>query len=153
MAYTENLPQDDLALVPSLLSIAKSTRNYLGLHLRDAGLFAGQDHLLAAMQSDVPVSVTTLAEMLSVRPATISKMVDKLAEKNLALRLDDAADARRTMVMLTPRGEEAKRAVETIWARLDKDLCGTLEDDELIQISSALRQANVILQTRLRRLR
>lgn len=101
--------------VPTLLSVAKQTRAIFGLKLSAAGFHNGQDQMLLALQPDCPTTVSHLADTLGVRPSTVSKMLDRLIEKGLLLRLADTHDARKTMVTITPAGMEAQRRIQKVW--------------------------------------
>ena len=140
-------------IVPSLLSIAKSTRAFLALLLADIGLHPGQDQLLDRLDPLAPVSVSALAEQLSVRPSTVSKMLDRLIETGLVARSANSADARRTMVQLTPDGERVQATVRNVWQRLEIDLAQSLTQDELQVLQSSLTRTGDILTQKLRRLR
>lgn len=83
---------DPLPLVRALLSISKSTRAFLALLLSDIGLHLGQDQLIACLRHGEPMSVSTLADRIAVRPSTVSKMLDRLVEKGRSA----ASSARKT---------------------------------------------------------
>lgn len=140
-------------LVPSLLSIAKSTRAYLALLLVEIDLHPGQDQLVVRLEPGNAVSVSALAEQLAVRPSTVSKMLDRLIEKDLVRRSSNSADARRTMVSLTPAGETMKVQVRAIWSKLESDLSASMAPDDYRRMMAALQQADSLLATKLRRLR
>lgn len=144
---------ESAGMAGSLLSISKSTRAFLSLLLADIGLYPGQDHLLERLELDRPVSVSVLAEQLSVRPSTVSKMLDRLIEKNLVRRLNFEGDARRTMVHLTEAGEEMRGRIRTVWGRFESELSGNLSDEDRRRLATALTEVDAILSTRLRRLR
>ena len=144
---------DTSHIVPSLLSIAKSTRAFLTLVLSEIDLHPGQDQLLHRLERDSPVSVSALADQLAVRPSTVSKMLDRLIEKKLVLRAASNRDARRTMVMLTEEGEAARAAVKVIWNRLEADLVSSLSLADVAQVTSVLDQVDDLLSAKLRRLR
>ncbi|WP_244498179.1 MarR family winged helix-turn-helix transcriptional regulator [Aureimonas ureilytica] len=148
-----NLTDEDAQLVATLLSIAKSTRAFLALLLAQIDLHPGQDQLLARLTPGESVSVSALAEQLAVRPSTVSKMLDRLIEKDLVLRESNSRDARRTMVMLTAAGEAAKQRVRALWLRLDTELGNSLEDKERAAMLASLQQVDQLLSARLRRLR
>ncbi len=140
-------------LVPSLLSIAKSTRAFLTILLAEIELHPGQDQLLDRLEADNPVNVSTLADLLAVRPSTVSKMLDRLIERGLVSRSANARDARRTMVHLTPAGLEAQRQVREIWLKLETDLTTALTPEDIAALDHSLYRAGDILAQRLRRLR
>ena len=147
------VPAETSHIVPSLLSIAKSTRAFLTLVLTEIDLHPGQDQLLHRLEPESPISVSALADQLAVRPSTVSKMLDRLIEKNLVVRAASNRDARRTMVMLTTEGEAAKRSVRMIWDRIESELVASLNREELSRVSSALDQVDDLLSAMLRRLR
>ena len=140
-------------IVPSLLSISKSTRAFLTLLLVEIELHPGQDQLLDRLEMENPVDVSTLADLLAVRPSTVSKMLDRLIERGLVSRSSNARDARRTMVHLTPEGLEAQRKVRDIWNKLEADLTSALSQDEIALLDDSLYRAGDILSQKLRRLR
>jgi MarR family transcriptional regulator, organic hydroperoxide resistance regulator len=140
-------------LVPLLLSISKSTRAFLALLLSEIDLHPGQDQLLMRLVPGEPISVSLLADQLSVRPSTVSKMLDRLIEKDLVQRSSNDSDARRTMVRITPDGEAVRGRVKGVWERLDGELCAALESGEIGAVVKALRQTDEVLAVKLRRLR
>ncbi|WP_245514987.1 MarR family winged helix-turn-helix transcriptional regulator [Jiella endophytica] len=147
------LTESPPVIVPSLLSIAKSTRAFLTILLAEIDLHPGQDQLLDRLEVENPVNVSTLAELLAVRPSTVSKMLDRLIERGLVTRSSNARDARRTMVHLTPAGLEAQRRVREIWHKLEADLTSALSKEEISILDDSLYRAGDILSQKLRRLR
>lgn len=69
-----------------------------------------------------PMSLTELSRHMSRAPSTLSEMIDHLAAKSLVKRQVDLADARRSLIWLTPEGQarlaEALSVLET--ARLER---------------------------------
>ncbi|WP_246233216.1 MarR family winged helix-turn-helix transcriptional regulator [Aurantimonas aggregata] len=140
-------------IVPSLLSIAKSTRAFLALLLAEIDLHPGQDQLLDRLDPNAPISVSALAEQLAVRPSTVSKMLDRLIEKGLVARIANSRDARRTMVQLTPLGEQAQTSIRNVWRRLETDLVASIPADDLAILDRSLARTGELLTQKLRRLR
>ena len=141
------------AIVPSLLSIAKSTRAFVALLLAEIDLHPGQDQLIDRLDAKRLVSVSALADELAVRPSTVSKMLDRLVEKDLLLRSSSDSDARRTMVGLTEKGEAAQQAIRAIWRRLELDLTAQLSPEDLGALGGSLARTETLLSQKLRRLR
>jgi MarR family transcriptional regulator, organic hydroperoxide resistance regulator len=146
-------PAPTAELVPLLLSIAKSSRAFLTLLLAEIGLHPGQDQLLQCLAPGDTVSVSVLAEQLAVRPSTVSKMLDRLIERDLVRRASSSQDARRTMVALTAAGVEARHAVQDVWNRLEADLKPSFGEDEFETQMRVLEKVDALLAARLRRLR
>jgi len=152
-SFSEVARNETYAIVPALLCIAKSTRAFNTLSLAEIGLHPGQDQLLDKLDADHPVTVSSLANDLGVRPSTVSKMLDRLVEKGLVERCASRADARQTMVRLLPTGQKAQAAVRQIWKRMDDYLTDSLNREELGAIRTSLERTDDVLTTRLRRLR
>ncbi|HDZ74294.1 MAG TPA: MarR family transcriptional regulator [Aurantimonas coralicida] len=146
-------PGQSLAILPSLLSIAKSTRAFQALLLAEIGLHPGQDQLLDSLDPANPTSVSMLADRLSVRPSTVSKMLDRLIDRGLVARTPNIRDARQTMVQLTPMGEEAQVAIRDIWHRLEDDLATSIPSGDIAALNRSLMHVGEILAQKLRRLR
>jgi DNA-binding MarR family transcriptional regulator len=139
---------DEARLVALLLSISKSTRALVGLKLGELGFHNGQDELLFALDEADPVSVTKLAEELSVRPST----VDRLIASGTAERTLDVRDARRTMVRITPAGLDARARLQEMRAKLESELVAGLAENGQ-DVAAAMLDLSGNLKARLSRLR
>jgi DNA-binding MarR family transcriptional regulator len=105
----------------ALLCIAKSTRAIYGLKLATMGLHNGQDELLIAIGSE-GTTVSVLADRLMVRPSTVSKMMDRLIEKDLVDRFGDHRDARRTLIRITQAGSAMRERLIEMRSEVDAEL-------------------------------
>ena len=120
---TELVNEDrDLQVTQLMVSVSKTVRALLGIKLAEIGLNNGQDEAMLALDEANPISVAMLAEKLSVRPPTVSKMLDRLVAKNLVDRVNDTNDARKTMVKITPTGLETQDRIRAVWAQVGADL-------------------------------
>ena len=61
---------------------------------------------LVALRSGGPMTISHFAEVLGVGKPAASMLADGLVRHGLADRADDAVDRRRTLVRLSPRGED-----------------------------------------------
>lgn len=79
-----------------------------------------------------PATASELAYRLTVRPPTVTRLVDGLAERGLVERRTDERDRRRTTMALTPAGRDALvEANAGIRQPLDR-IAGQLTDDERV---------------------
>ncbi len=104
----ENVPDN---LIRPLLALSKSTRQLISLKLAEIGVVAGQDQLLDAIDPDQRRGICEIARELSVRPSTVSKMLDSLERRGWCRREMDDADLRRTFVVLTEDGARVRSEV------------------------------------------
>ncbi|KAB0680304.1 MarR family transcriptional regulator [Aureimonas leprariae] len=141
----------DLVLLPPLLSISKSVRQLVGIKLADIDVAVGQDQFLLLFENHAPRSVIDIANALSVRASTVSKMADILERKGWVVRLPDVTDARRVLLHLTDSGRKKAEAVRGIEQALEAELAAAFGQDK--QIAATLGRLDLVLATRLRRLR
>jgi DNA-binding MarR family transcriptional regulator len=152
-APLEITADEEVPIVSRLLSIAKLTRAMLGLKLAEIDLCAGQDQLLSVFQGTTRASISTLANAVSVRPSTVSKMVDRLIEKGLMQRFRDPNDARTTLVELTPLGQHQQQMVADIWHAVERDLTKSLASGEIDNLRGELEKVDGLLTAKMSRLR
>lgn len=155
MFFEEDLlPIDaDVRVVPYLLSISKSSRALLGIKLAEIGFYNGQDETMLALEPDRPVTVSALADKLSVRPSTVSKMLDRLVLKKLVERTADKRDLRRTVVRITPEGMEAQTQIQKVREQVERELTADIGPADLDALLGQLRSLDAQLTKRLLRLR
>lgn len=139
-------------LVAALLSISKSVRALMGLRLAELGLHSGQDELLLVLKDGSLQSVSQIAERLNVRPSTVSKMKDRLEQRQLLTESANAIDARNTWVQLTSAGLELVARVEALHQSLQDELKAAA-NGKAKAIEKAVKQIDKVLTQRLRRLR
>ena len=152
-ALTEKVAEAEFEeMATTLLTLAKRTRALFGLTLAEAGFHNGQDHLLMSLVPGEPMTVSTLAHVLDVRPSTVSKMLDRLSERGLVERREVPRDARLTSVCLTKAGMRAKKQIRSVWADTCRHVASRLPGDPLT-ISQQLGAVSEAVSARLMRLR
>ncbi len=84
------------------------------------------------------LTVSQLAKLLDVGKPTASILVQQLVERELVTRTEQETDRRRTIIRLSPKGEEIgagrRREREKQWHRW----LGQLKDEELIALAHGL---------------
>ena len=95
---------------------ARLHRARVSAAVRDLGLFPGQEQVLFALAASDELTVGHLARDLQVRPPTISKTLQRLAQQDLVQRAEHESDARRATITLT---REGRRRAEELVARVD----------------------------------
>ncbi|NDV87970.1 winged helix DNA-binding protein [Aurantimonas aggregata] len=122
----------------------------MGMRLGEIGLHPGQDELLLTLNPDEPTRVSALSDTLRVRPSTVSRMLTRLALSGLVERVEDARDARRTVVRITPAGTEMQCRIREVWQRVENEFQEMPSRDGAEQDLGRIEE---ILSTRLRRFR
>jgi len=104
----------------------------------DTGLSPSQISALTSIERHGPMTLGDLADHERVAPPSITKVVDKLVERDLVVRVPDPADRRVTRVSTTPAGD---RLLADVRARKDLWLASRLaelDDDQRDRLAAAL---------------
>lgn len=110
----------------------------VGLHV---ALRPGDLEVLDAVARFGPVSPTWLADSLSVHPATLTGVLDRLESGGWTERRPDPTDRRRVLVhALSDRGGELRRLYAPM-AGAVAELCAAYSPAELTVVLDFLRQA------------
>ncbi|EQD71243.1 Bacterial regulatory protein, MarR [mine drainage metagenome] len=89
----------------------------LDRRLEETGLTARQFLLLRVLEEGGPVNASAVGQRLSVSPANVSGLVDRLERKHYLKRNRWADDRRKVQLEITPEGRKAFRR-----ARRDREL-------------------------------
>ncbi|MCB1476423.1 MAG: MarR family transcriptional regulator [Rhodobiaceae bacterium] len=128
-----------------LARAARAHRTQVAAAMREIGIHPGQEALLQALSTEDGRTMGALADLIGVRPPTMSKMVLRMAAEGLVDRQNDHGDARRARVHLTDEGRERARALKKRWRRIEKKLASSLTDKDAKRLGSLLGQINVSL--------
>ncbi|MFC5585165.1 MarR family winged helix-turn-helix transcriptional regulator [Nitratireductor kimnyeongensis] len=108
------------ATIGLLQSAARLSRTALAERLLEYGLYAGQDKLMLALSVENGQTPSQLANLLGVRPPTITKTINRLANQGFLEKRLSKEDGRRAYVFLTQDGEQAIRAIEKSVRKTEK---------------------------------
>jgi MarR family transcriptional regulator, transcriptional regulator for hemolysin len=125
----------------SLVVAARLYRTRTAELLNHVGLFPGQEQLLLALSQNGAMSIGDLATHLSVRPATISKMVTRLSSQGFLERLGTDGDARRVMVQLSHQGHEVSKQIDGIGNQIDEEMLAAFDGKDRKRLRKLLRRA------------
>ena len=127
-----------------LAHAAKLHRARAAILLADIHLYPGQETILKALAAKDGQTMGDLAQMLSVRPPTITKMVARLSTQGLVERRgsQEGGDARLGYVHLTPVGYERAQQIDEIWKKLDRQSLSGLDTKERKRLRKLLRQVS-----------
>ena len=107
---------------------AQEIKNFAEKLLKPYELTLEQFHLLKNMSPDAGMSQRQLGDMVNKTPANITRILDRLEQKNLILRHSQPEDRRVTHVFLTDQGsrliEEVFAIFESFSSQLTKDTTG-----------------------------
>ena len=105
------------------------------------GLSGRQYLILAVLGADTPPSQLELAGLCGLLPAQVVPVLDELERRGLVARQRSEEDRRRSVVRLTPAGEESlAKADELAWS-IEETLFGELDAGAREQLNGTLRAA------------
>src|SRR2546423_1150644 len=124
----------DQRLLPLLEHLARVGRREFETTLAPGGLRPRHLIALKLLSERGPASQQALADTLSLDPSNVVGLLNELEERKLITRRRDAADRRRHIVELSPRG---KKELCRAFVRLQ------LVDDELLSALSMKERATL----------
>jgi len=108
-----------------------------------------QFHCLRTIGDLGTPTMTDLASRLGLQPSTVTAQVDGLVAHGLVERREDPEDRRVVRVAVAPRSKQRHEAHVRAHRKQIMDLLTTLNDDQLLQVESALEQLRgAVLATR-----
>jgi MarR family transcriptional regulator, organic hydroperoxide resistance regulator len=108
--------------------------------LEALGLYEGQPALLRSLWEEEGLTHTELARRLHVRPATVTKMIQRMEKSGFVERRPDPADQRLSRVYLTQTGCSVQDGVRQIWHTLESEAFSGFSEDERLQLQRSFRQ-------------
>jgi DNA-binding MarR family transcriptional regulator len=117
--------------------------------LEELGLYRGQPKMLFALWEQEGLTHGELAARSHVRPATVTKMVQRMEKAGFVERRHDQKDQRVSRVYLTDAGRAIRSDVEQVWRALEDEtfLGFTLEERVLLRRFFLQMRDNLIQAT------
>jgi DNA-binding MarR family transcriptional regulator len=105
------------------------------------GLSPRQYVILAVLGTDAPPSQLDLAVLCGLLPAQVVPVLDELERRGLVARQRSEEDRRRSVVRLTPEGEETLVKADALARSIEDALFGDLPEDARERLDETLRAA------------
>ena len=124
------------ATIPNTISyliaqVGKAHRNTAGELLQEVDIHLGQEMLLQCLWQKDNQTQSELADRLSVRLATVNRMVNRMEKARLVSKCPDEMDGRVSRVQLTEKGRAVQGSIEDVWGQLeDRTLAGFGHQDK-----------------------
>ena len=119
--------------------------------MEDVGLFPGQPPVLFRLWEKDGRSQTELADLLRIKPATMTKMVNRMEKTGFIRRETDPKDQRVSLIYLTEAGRAVQNDVQRIFERLNRELVEGFTPEEqvllkcfLVKLRDNLQQGEAI---------
>jgi DNA-binding MarR family transcriptional regulator len=105
------------------------------------GLSGRQYLILAVLGADTPPSQLELAGLCGLLPAQVVPVLDELERRGLVARQRSEEDRRRSVVRLTPAGEDSLAKADELARSIEETLFGELDAGAREQLNGTLRAA------------
>lgn len=105
-----------------VLAAQREGNRYLAERLRPLGLTPSWAEVVRVLEDREPLSIARLGELLICEAGRPSRLVARMCDAGLLARSEDPADARATLLTLTPAGRRAAADVRRIEHELDHHL-------------------------------
>jgi MarR family transcriptional regulator, organic hydroperoxide resistance regulator len=125
---------------PILTLAARRHRVRTAVLLAELGLFPGQDQVLHLLGGTDGLTMGEIADQLSIRPPTASKMIARMAAQGLLERMSKEDDARLVAVFITEAGRALGGKLGKIAKRVEKDSLAGLDDKEIRRLRRSLKR-------------
>jgi DNA-binding MarR family transcriptional regulator len=103
------------------------------------GLSPRQYLILAVLGTDAPPSQLELAGLCGLLPAQVVPVIDELERRGMVARQRSEEDRRRSVVRLTPAGEETLARADELAHSIEDALFGDLDPAAREQLNRTLR--------------
>jgi DNA-binding MarR family transcriptional regulator len=110
------------------------------------GLQAGQPRLLYHLWKRDGRSLKEMIDLLSLKPATITKMTQRLEKKGFVERRPNADDMRSIRIFLTQKGNDVQPGVKKAWNQIGKRAYAGLSDEEKATLKRLIHQVSCNLK-------
>lgn len=126
---------------------ARSVRTGLSRNLLNAGLYAGQDGVILALEQEDGLSPGAIASILGVKAPTITKTIARLSAQGLLRTEKSDRDARMVNIFLTDAGREKIVTVRKAQRLTEKQAFGGLRGKEVRRLLELLTAVNAAVLT------
>lgn len=132
-------PHDALeGLIDALAEVVRRHRNLTARVSRESGVPAAQVAVLASLARLGECRIAEVADDLFVDPSVVSRRLSPLEQQGSIARRQDPADARASLVRLSPTGEAALAEVRRLRRRHLEDVLADWSEGEVADLSHTL---------------
>lgn len=104
------------------------------------GIYPGQHTLLTAISQKEGRSQKELADLISVKPATVAVMIRRMEHSGLLYRRPDDGDKRIMHIYLTESGKEKMALLNQVFLRMEKECFQNFALEELEEFTQTLHK-------------
>ncbi len=126
-------------LAPALTQAARSMRTTLSRNLIEAGLYAGQDGVIAQLDAEPGLTPGQLAQRLGVKAPTMTRTIGRMEAQGFVERRSDGSDGRLIKVYLSDNGRKSVERIHQAVADCSSQAIQGFSDKELRNLVRLLK--------------
>lgn len=131
-----------------LQNVARQSRTHTARHLLDTGLYAGQETIIDLLANNKSMTPSEIARELGVRPPTITKSINRLAEQGFVERTVGHADGRQVRIELTSAGKDVLKKMKKAARKAEKQSLKGLSKNQVSELATSLQSISDVLAAR-----
>ena len=117
-------------LISNYLKVANRTFKKLDEELIKLGLYRGQPSLIMVLYNNEGTTQKDLCEKLSVTPATMTKMVNRMEKTGFIIKKTDTEDLRVSRIYLTQKSKDIKQDIFRLFKSFDEQCFLNIDENE-----------------------
>lgn len=117
-------------LINDYLKTAAKTYKKLDEQLNKLGLYRGQPSLIVILYGNEGITQKELCKKLSVTPATMTKMVNRMEKSGFIIKRTDSEDLRVSRIYLTDKAREIKQDIFNLFEEFETECFKGLSEEE-----------------------
>ena len=134
----------DDEIIEAFYNVARAIRHsyYPSDNAKNFKPFLGQYRCLLYLENSKPISQKDLANILNIRPASLSELLSKLEQKNLIIRTPSEKDKRKILVSLSEKGLAQVKKSKEGQHKFHSEILSSLSEEEKLQFYNILLKIN-----------
>ena len=117
-------------------------------YFREYDVSFSEAKLLITLHFHEPISQVEFAELMQIKPATLSTRLKRLEKLDMIQRVDDLEDSRKKLLMLTEKANNSLHKSREIFEQLSIELSQGISEEQVQQY----REITEIIKNNIRRI-
>lgn len=138
MKERENLEEERVTLLLIKMMHVYSSMNFT--KFTELGIHPGQIPVLSLVAEHEGISLREMADMIHIKPPTVTVTVQRLERAGLVCKKPDPSDQRISRIFLTEKGENIKREIKNLFEENERILKKGFSDEEVDQLRVYLKK-------------
>ncbi len=109
---------------------SRIAHRYMGNQLEAQGLSKGQPRILHLLQRHQCLTQKDLLSRMDIRPATLTRMLQRMEKNGLITRAPSKKDQRIMEITITEKGQAAQKKADRVFQEIEAEISALLTEEE-----------------------